>query len=66
MGPLVAGPEMAAGDIVGEVLRSVLAEVLSTPWLVGLLVVLAIGKLVQLGRAVVHGGRERDPRRAFS
>jgi HNH endonuclease len=66
MGPLVAEPEMAARDIVGEVLRSVLAEVLSTPWLVGLLVVLAIGKLVQLGRAVVHSGHGRDPRRAFS
>jgi len=67
MGPLVAGSEMAAGDIVGEVPPSVLAEVLSTPWLAGLLVVLlAIGKLVQLGRALVHGGHGRDPRRTFS
>jgi HNH endonuclease len=66
MGAAVAGLEMAAGDLVGAVLRSVLAEVLSTPWLVGLLVLLAIGKLVQLGRAVVHGGHGRDPRRTFS
>jgi HNH endonuclease len=67
MGPLVAGSEMAAGDIVGEVPPSVLAEVLSTPWLAALLVVLlAIGKLVQLGRALVHGGHGRDPRRTFS
>ena len=66
MGAVVAGPGMATGDLVGEVLRSALAGVLSTPWLVGLLVVLAIGKLVQLGRAVVHGGRGRDPRRTFS
>jgi HNH endonuclease len=66
MGAPIAGPGMAAGDIVGEVLRSVLAEVLSTPWLVGLLVLLAIGKLVQFGRAVVHGGHGRDPRRTFS
>ena len=57
---------MAAGDLVGAVLQSVLAEVLSTPWLVGLLVLLAIGKLLQLGRAVVHGGHGRDPRRTFS
>ncbi len=57
---------MAAGDIFGEVLRSVLAEVLSTPWLVGLLVLLAIGKLVQLGRAILHGRHARDPRRTFS
>jgi hypothetical protein len=66
MGAVVAVAEMAAGDLVGEVLRSALAEVLSTPWLVGLLVLLAIGKLVQLGRAVVHGGHGRDPRRTFS
>ena len=57
---------MATGDVVGEVRRSVLAEVLATPWLVGLLAVIAIGKLVRLGRAVVHGGRGRDPRRTFS
>lgn len=62
MGAVSAGPEMAAGDIVGAVLQSVL----STPLLVGLLVLFAIGKLVQLGRAVVHGGRGRDPRRTFS
>jgi hypothetical protein len=69
MGALVAEPEMAGsspGDIVGEVLRSVLAEVLSTPWLVGLLVLLAIGKVIQLGRAIVHGRHGRDPRRTFS
>ena len=66
MGAVVAEPETAAGDIVGEVLRSVLTEVLSTPWLVGLLVLLALGKMVQLGRAVVHGGHGRDPRRTFS
>ncbi len=36
----VAEPETAAGDLVGEVLRSVLAKVLSTPWLAGLLVLL--------------------------
>ena len=51
---------MAAGDLVGAVLRSVLAEILSTPWLVGLLVLLAIGKLIRLGRAVVHGGSRAE------
>ena len=62
MGAVVVGPETAAG----EVLRSVLTAVLSSPWPVGLLVLLAIGKLVQIGRAVVHGGHGRDPRRTFS
>jgi hypothetical protein len=57
---------MAAGNILGEVLRSVLAGVLSIPWLVGPLALLAIIKVVQLGRAVVHGGHGRDPRRIFS
>ena len=69
MGALVAEPEMAGpspGDIVDEVLQSVLAEVLSTPWLVALLAVIALGKVVQLGRALVHGGHRRDPRRTFS
>ncbi len=66
MGALVAGSEMAAGGIVGEVLRSVLAEVLATPWLVVLLVLLAIGKVLQLGRAILHGGHARDPRRTLS
>ncbi len=69
MGGLVAEPEMAGsspGDIVGEVLRSALAEVLSTPWLAGLLAVITLGKLVQLGPAMVHGGHGRDPRRTFS
>ena len=69
MSALVAEPEMAGsspGDIVGEVLQSVLAEVLSTPWLVGPLVLLAIGKVVRLGRGVVHGRHTRDPRRRFS
>jgi hypothetical protein len=69
MGTLLAEPEMAEadpGDLVGEVLQNVLAEVLSTPWLVGLLALLAIGKVVQLGRAIVHGGPGRDPRRTFS
>jgi hypothetical protein len=66
MGAVVAGPEMAVGDMVGEVLRTVLAEVLATPWLAGLLVLLATGKLLQLGRAMIHGGHARDPRRAFS
>jgi HNH endonuclease len=65
MGAAVAGPEMAAGDLVGAVLQSVLAEVLSTPWLIGVLL-LVIAKVVGLGRAVVHGGHGRDPRRAFS
>ena len=60
MGAVVAVPEMAAGDVVGEVLQGFLAEVLATPWLVGLLVLLAIGKVVQLGRAILHGGHERD------
>lgn len=62
----IAESEAAAGDIVGAVVQSVLAEVLSTPWLVGLLGLLAIGKVVQLGRAIVHGGHGRDPRRTFS
>ncbi len=66
MGAVVAEPEMAADDIVGAVLRSVPAEVRSTPWLVGPLVLLAIGKVVRLGRAVVHGGHGRDPRTTFS
>ncbi len=69
MGALVAGPETAGfdpGESIGEVLRTVLAEVVAIPWLIGLLVLLAIGKLVQLGRAVVHGGHGRDPRRTFS
>ena len=66
MGAVVAVPEIAAGDVVGEVLQGFLAEVLATPWLVGLLVLLAIGKVVQLGRAILHGGHERDPRRTFS
>ena len=69
MGTLLAEPEMAEadpGNLVGEVLQNVLAEVLSTPWLVGLLALLAIGKVVQLGRAIVHGGHGRDPRRTFS
>jgi hypothetical protein len=66
MGAVVAEPEMAAGDIVGEVLRSALSEVLATPWLIGLLVLLTIGKSIQLGRAVVHGQHGRDPRRTFS
>ena len=68
MGALVAEPETAGadpGDIAGEVLKNVLAEVLSTPWLIGLLVLLAIGKLVQLGRVIVHGQHGRDPRRTF-
>ena len=43
-----------------------LQGVLSTPWLVGLLVLLAIGKVLQLGRAVIHGGHGQDPRRTFS
>ncbi|MGR6965305.1 HNH endonuclease [Geodermatophilus sp. URMC 61] len=47
-------------------LRSVLAGVLSIPWLIGLLAVLAIGKVVRLGRAILHGGHGRDPRRTFS
>lgn len=66
MGAVVGEPEMAAGDVIGEVLGSVLAEVLATRWLVGLLVLLAIGKLVQLGRAIVHGRHPQDPRRRFS
>ncbi|WP_211516984.1 HNH endonuclease [Geodermatophilus africanus] len=47
-------------------LQGALAEVFSTPWLAGLLVLLAIAKVVQLGRAMVHGGHARDPRRSFS
>ncbi|MGY1680644.1 HNH endonuclease [Geodermatophilus sp. SYSU D01176] len=69
MGALVAEPETAGsnpGDIVGEVFQSVVAEVLPTPWLVGLLAVLTLGELVRLGRAMVHGGQRRDPRRTFS
>jgi hypothetical protein len=61
---VVAEPELA-DDIVGALLQSVLAELLSTPWLVGLLVLLAIGKVIRLGRAIVHGGHGRDPRRTF-
>ena len=66
MGAPIAGSGTADGDIVGEVLRSVLAAVFSTPWLVGLLVLLAIRKVVLLGRGILHGGHARDPRRAFS
>lgn len=62
----VAEPEAVAGDLVGAVLRSVLAEVLATPWLIGLLVLLAIGKVVQLGRGIVHGRHPLDARRRFS
>ena len=69
MGALVVGPETAGfdpGDIIGEVLRTVLTEVIATPWLIGLLVLLAIGEVVQLGRAIIHSRRGRDPRRTFS
>jgi hypothetical protein len=70
MRALVAGSGTAGGPvpggIVGELLRSVLAEVLTTPWLVGLLTLLAIAKVVGLGRAILHGGHGRDPRRTFS
>src|SRR3712207_1719663 len=69
MGASMTEPETAGsspGDLVDEVLQIGLAEVLSTPWLVGLLAVFTLAKVVDLGRAIVHGGHGRDPRRTFS
>jgi 5-methylcytosine-specific restriction endonuclease McrA len=62
----VAGPEGTVSDIVVELLQSVLAGVLATPWPAGLLVIFVIGKVVQLSHAIVHRGHARDLRRSFS
>ncbi|WP_073420458.1 HNH endonuclease [Geodermatophilus nigrescens] len=53
-------------DVYGDVVSGVLHEVLGRPWLVALLAVLALVKVVGVGRAVVHGRHPRDPVRRLS
>jgi hypothetical protein len=63
---MVTAPAIQPSEVVGDVLSGLLHEVLGRPWLVTLLVVIALVKAVGTVRAVVHGRHPRDPVRRFS
>ncbi|MGY1632229.1 HNH endonuclease [Geodermatophilus sp. SYSU D01186] len=62
----VGAVSMEPSDFFTGVLGEVLGELIATQWLLGLVVVSALAAAVRAARAVIHGGRPRDPQRRFS
>ncbi|MBB3086655.1 HNH endonuclease [Geodermatophilus sabuli] len=60
----VAGLEPS--DFFTGVLGDVLEGLVATPWLLGLVVLLALRAAIRTARSVIHGGCPRDPQRGFS
>ncbi len=59
-------PGLELSDFFSEVFADVVGGMASSPWLVGVIALVALTRVVQWGRRVIHGRHLPDQRRRFS